>query len=190
MSLKIICPSCGDFNCSGDSRSGSRGRLWEAQVLKQRPLPALQAWLLCFCCPWAEPSSPSSPSSSLHPPTAPCSPLWVAQHISRADGGGGKVGTQPLELLHSPLPTGMCWSLVTAVLTEDLQPQSPWLPTRFSCEEFPCPIITLPTKVHLVKAMVFPVVMYGCESRTVKKAECQIIHAFELWCWQRLLRVP
>ena len=50
--------------------------------------------------------------------------------------------------------------------------------------------ITLPTKVHLVDAMVFPVVMYGCESWTVKKAECQIIDAFELWCWRRLLRVP
>ena len=50
--------------------------------------------------------------------------------------------------------------------------------------------ITLPTKVHLVKAMVFPVVMYGCESRTVKKAEHRIIDAFELWCWRRLLRVP
>ena len=50
--------------------------------------------------------------------------------------------------------------------------------------------ITLPTKVHLVKAMVFPVVMYGCESWTVKKAECQRIDAFELWCWGRLLRVP
>ena len=49
--------------------------------------------------------------------------------------------------------------------------------------------ITLPTKVHLVKAMVFPVVMYGCESWTIKKAECQIIDAFELWCWRRLLRV-
>ena len=49
--------------------------------------------------------------------------------------------------------------------------------------------ITLPTKVHLVKAMVFPVVMYGCESWTVKKAECQRIDAFELWCWKRLLRV-
>ena len=46
------------------------------------------------------------------------------------------------------------------------------------------------TKVHLVKAMVFPVVMYGCESWTVKKAECQRIDAFELWCWRRLLRVP
>ena len=48
--------------------------------------------------------------------------------------------------------------------------------------------ITLTTKVHLVKAMVFPVVMYGCESWTVKKAECQRIDAFELWCWRRLLR--
>ena len=50
--------------------------------------------------------------------------------------------------------------------------------------------ITLPTKVHLVKAMVFPAVMYGCESWTIKKAECQRIDAFELWCWRRLLRVP
>ena len=50
--------------------------------------------------------------------------------------------------------------------------------------------ITLPTKFHLVKAMVFPVVMYGCESWTVKKAELQRIDAFELWCWRRLLRVP
>ena len=50
--------------------------------------------------------------------------------------------------------------------------------------------ITLPTKVHLVKAMVFPVVMYGCESWSVKKAELQRIDAFELWCWRRLLRVP
>ena len=50
--------------------------------------------------------------------------------------------------------------------------------------------ITLPTKVHLVKAMVFPVVMYGCENWTIKKAESQKIDAFELWCWRRLLRVP
>ena len=50
--------------------------------------------------------------------------------------------------------------------------------------------ITLLTKVHLVKAMVFPVVMYGCESWTIKKAECRRIDAFELWCWRRLLRVP
>ena len=50
--------------------------------------------------------------------------------------------------------------------------------------------ITLPTKVYLIKAMAFPVVMYGCESWTIKKAECQRIDAFELWCWRRLLRVP
>ena len=50
--------------------------------------------------------------------------------------------------------------------------------------------ITLPPKVRLVKAMVFPVVMYGCESCTIKKAECRQIDAFELWCWKRLLRVP
>ena len=48
----------------------------------------------------------------------------------------------------------------------------------------------MPTKVHLVEAMVFPVVMYGCESWTVKKAECLRIDAFELWCWRRLLRIP
>ena len=50
--------------------------------------------------------------------------------------------------------------------------------------------ITLPTNFHLVKAMVFPVVMYGCESWTIKKAECRRIDAFKLWCWRRLLRVP
>ena len=50
--------------------------------------------------------------------------------------------------------------------------------------------ISLPTKVHLVKAMVFPMVMYGCEVWTIKKAECQRIDAFELWCWRKLLRVP
>ena len=50
--------------------------------------------------------------------------------------------------------------------------------------------ITLPTKVRLVKALVFPVVMYGCESWTVKKAECRKIDSFQLWCWRRLLRVP
>ena len=50
--------------------------------------------------------------------------------------------------------------------------------------------ITIPTKVHIVKAMVFPVVMYGCDSWTIKKAEWQRIDAFELWCWRRLLRVP
>ena len=50
--------------------------------------------------------------------------------------------------------------------------------------------ITFPTKVHIVKAMVYPVVMYGCESWAIKEAECRSIDAFELWCWRRLLRVP
>ena len=50
--------------------------------------------------------------------------------------------------------------------------------------------ITLPTKFHLIKAMIFPVVMYGCESWTIKRAECQRVDAFELWCWRKLLRVP
>ena len=50
--------------------------------------------------------------------------------------------------------------------------------------------ITLPTKVHIVKAMVFPIVMYGCESWTIKKVECQRIDAFKLWCWKRVLRIP
>ena len=53
-----------------------------------------------------------------------------------------------------------------------------------------CRDITLPTQVHLVKAVVFPVVMYGCESWTIKKVECWRIDTFELWCWRRLLRVP
>ena len=53
-----------------------------------------------------------------------------------------------------------------------------------------CRDITLPTKAHLVKVKVFPVVMYGCESRTIKKAECSRADAFELWCWRMLLRVP
>ena len=51
-------------------------------------------------------------------------------------------------------------------------------------------VITLLTKVHIVKDKVFPIVMYGCESWTIKKVECQIIDAFELWCWRRLLKVP
>ena len=50
--------------------------------------------------------------------------------------------------------------------------------------------ITLPTKIHIVKVMIFPVVMYGCENWSIKKAECQRIDAFEQWCWRRLLRVP
>ena len=67
---------------------------------------------------------------------------------------------------------------------------TPWKESSDQHSIFKIRDITLPTKVHLVKALVFPVVMYGCESWTVKKAECQRIGAFELWCWRRLLRVP
>ena len=67
---------------------------------------------------------------------------------------------------------------------------TPWKESYDQSSIFKSRDITLPTNVHLVKAMVFPVVMYECESWTVKKAECQRIDAFELWCWRRLLRVP
>ena len=68
---------------------------------------------------------------------------------------------------------------------------TPWKKVMTNLESiFKSRDITLPTKVHLVKAMVFPVVMYGCESGTMKKAEHRRIDAFELWCWRRLLRVP
>ena len=68
---------------------------------------------------------------------------------------------------------------------------SPWKETYDQIDSiFKSRDITWPTKVHLVKGMVFPVVIYGCESWTVKKAECQRIDAFELWCWTRLSRVP
>ena len=69
------------------------------------------------------------------------------------------------------------------------QPPSP-LATTYLFSVLKSRDITLSTMVHLVKAMVYPVVMYGCESWTVKKAECRRIDAFELWCWRRLLRVP
>ena len=65
-----------------------------------------------------------------------------------------------------------------------------WVAIAFSDSILNSRDITLPTKVRLVKAVVFPVVMYGCESWIVKKAECRRIGAFELWCWRRLLRVP
>ena len=65
----------------------------------------------------------------------------------------------------------------------------PWKKSYNQLSIFKSINITFPTKVHLIKAMVFPVVMYGCESWTTKKAECQRIDAFELWCWRRLLRV-
>ena len=71
------------------------------------------------------------------------------------------------------------------ILAEWIQKQDPYICCLQETRD-----ITLPTKVHLIKATIFPVVMYGCESWTVKKAECQRIDAFELWCWRRLLRVP
>ena len=67
---------------------------------------------------------------------------------------------------------------------------APWKKNYDELDSIKSRDITLPTKVRLVKAMVFPVVIYGCESCTIKKAECQRIDAFELWCWRRLLRVP
>ena len=73
-------------------------------------------------------------------------------------------------------------------LKEDLSPYNKVMTNLDSI--FKSRDITLPTNVHLVKAMVFPVVMYGCESWTMKKAELRRIDAFELWCWRRLLRVP
>ena len=75
-----------------------------------------------------------------------------------------------------------------------LQPWKDWLLGRKAMTNLDSILksrnITLPTKVRIVKAMVFPVIMYGCESWTVKKAECQRTDAFKLWCWRRLLRVP
>ena len=82
------------------------------------------------------------------------------------------------KLLKSKLLSGFLWIFILASI--------PFASKNWS----PLTHITLPTKVCLVEAMVFPVVMYGCESWTVKKAECRRIDAFELWCWKRLLRVP
>ena len=95
---------------------------------------------------------------------------WVALPFSRVSN----LGIEPVSLMSSALAgrfftTSTTWEALDSVLkSKD---------------------ITLGTKIHVVKAMVFPVVMYGCESWTIKKAECQIIDVFELWCWRRLLRV-
>ena len=67
---------------------------------------------------------------------------------------------------------------------------TPWKENYGKLGVFKSRNITLPTKVHIVKALGFPVVMYRCESWVIKKVECQIIYAFKLWCWRRLLRVP
>ena len=95
--------------------------------------------------------------------------------------------------LRKPVSSSLCVFLLLSIiylfitnavlLRESLDPSGAW-PWQESRD------VTLPTKVHLVKAMVFPVVMYGCEGWTIKKAEGQIIDAFQLWCWGRLLRVP
>ena len=79
--------------------------------------------------------------------------------------------------------------MVTAAMQseDDCFSAGKWWQTQTVCQKTD---ITLPTKVHVAKAVVFPVVMYSCESLTTKKAECQRIDAFELWCWKRLLRVP
>ena len=86
-----------------------------------------------------------------------------------------------------------------ACIRDKYKETHPWLPHYKGNEKLKITIaitlsihadITLPTKVHLVKAMAFPVVMYGCESWTIKKAEHQRMDAFELWCWGRLFRVP
>ena len=81
-------------------------------------------------------------------------------------------------------------SKITAEQTWNQKTLAPWKKSYDKLSILKSRDITLPTKVHVVKAMVFPVVMYGCESWTIKKAECQRIDAFELWCWRRLLRVP
>ena len=98
---------------------------------------------------------------------------------------------------HEPLAarTDWSWGWVHPLLRGDLS-ESPTacppgnLPNYVPCLTLKSRDITLPTKVCLVKAMVFPVVMYGCESWTGKKTECRRIDAFDLWCWRRLLRVP
>ena len=80
------------------------------------------------------------------------------------------------------------WMVTAALKLKDL---APWRNAMTNSDSMlKSRDITLPIKVNLVKAMVFPVVMYGCESFTIKKAECQRSDAFELWCWRRLLRVP
>ena len=107
-----------------------------------------------------------------------------------------KVKRQASELEHitthqttaQELISHICKQLMHSIPEKTNNPIKKWaeeLNRHFSRED-----ITLPTKVRLVKAMVFPVVMYGCEIWTVNKAECRRIDAFELWCWRRLLRIP
>ena len=111
-------------------------------------------------------------------PRDPSSPIWYTalnSHIGE------------INFLIVPVHQPQASSIVHRTWTGDSF--HTWYFTCFNAI-LPSRDITLPTKVCLIKAMVFPVVMYGCESWTIKKAECQIIDAFELWCWRRLLRVP
>ena len=106
-------------------------------------------------------------------------------HFSLSCIGEGNGNPLQCSCLENPRDGGAWWAAVYGVT------QSRTLLKRLSSSSIlKSRDITLPTMVHIVKAMVFPVVMYGCESWTTKKAECQRIGAFELWCWRRLLRVP
>ena len=96
--------------------------------------------------------------------------------------GGGHGNPLQYSCLENPMDRGT-WQATVHGVTKSHR-QLKWISRQVGRD------ITLPTKVHLVKAVVFPVVMYGCESWTIKKAEHRRIYAFELWCWRRLLRVP
>ena len=98
--------------------------------------------------------------------------MWRSREEGLPSQGMEASSSIPHTLPYDPFPSGYSWAMTN--LDGILESRD----------------ITLPTKVHLLKAMVFPVVMYGCESWTIKKAEHWRIDAFELWCWRRLLRVP
>ena len=127
-------------------------------------------------------------------------------HIHSSLSCIGEGNGNPLQCfcLENPRDSGAWWAAIYGVAQS--QTQLKWLSSS-SCEIKRCLLlggkvmtnldsvlksreITLPTKIHLVRAMAFPVVMYGCESWTIKKVECRRIDVFKLWCWRRLLRVP
>ena len=113
---------------------------------------------------------------------------WATSlHFSLSHIGEGNGNPLQCSCLENPRDGGVWWAAIYGVAQSRT-----WLKWLSSSNNsiLKSRDIILPTKVHLVKAMVFPVVMYGCESWTVKKAECQRIDAFELWWWRRLLRVP
>ena len=107
-------------------------------------------------------------------------------HFSLSCIGEGNGNPLQCTCLENPRDRGAWWAAVYGVA----QSQTRLKQLSSSSSIFKSTDITLPTKVYLVKAMVFPVVMYGCESWAVKTDECRRIDAFELWCWRRLLRVP